>query len=116
MINIRKQSFISFTDDGKDRVVAEIYVDDVTELPTVDGIDGYELEQGSIAYITHSGELYVMDGNGTWYNSEDGSTPATQETVTLRKTATQSELQAEAKTADLSGENNEEGDINDKYA
>ncbi len=107
MINIRKQSFISFTDDGKDRVVAEIYVDDVSELPAHDGIDGYELAQGSIAYVVRSGELYVMDGSGAWYNSEDGSTPTTQEIVTQNELTANSELQAEAKTADLSGENKE---------
>ncbi len=102
--------------DVKSRAIAEIYVDDVAELPAHDGIKDYELVQGSLAYITHSGDLYVMDGSGAWYNSEDGSTPTAPETVTLRKPATQSELQAEAKNADISGENTEEGDSNDKYA
>ncbi len=50
-------------------IIGEIFVDDVTELPTVDGIEGYTLVQGSVAYIVHSGELYVMDGNGNWYDS-----------------------------------------------
>ncbi len=74
MVNIRKQSFISFTDDGKNRIIAEIYVDDVSELPARDGIDGYELAQGSIVYVVRSGELYIMDGNGVWYSSD--GTPA----------------------------------------
>ena len=50
-------------------IIGEIFVDDVAELPAADGISGYQLVQGSIAYVVHSGELYVMDSNGTWYDS-----------------------------------------------
>lgn len=97
-------------------IIGEIFVDDVTELPKADGIDSYKLVQGSVAYVVRSGELYVMDGNGAWYSSEDGTTPTTQEAVTQSEPATESELQAEAKSVDISGENTEEGDINDASA
>ncbi len=53
----------------KRRIIAEIYVDEVSELPTKNGIDGYELCQGSVAYVIRSGELYVMDNKGEWYSS-----------------------------------------------
>lgn len=59
-------------------IIGEIFVDDASELPTPNGITGYELVQGSVAYVVHSGELYVMSGDGEWYNSEDG-TPAETE-------------------------------------
>lgn len=53
----------------KRRIIAEIYVDDVSELPAKNGIDGCELCQGSVAYVIRSGELYVMDNIGEWYSS-----------------------------------------------
>lgn len=54
-------------------IIGEIFVDEVSELPTADGIDGYELVQGSIAYVIHSGKFYVMDSDGKWCSSEDGT-------------------------------------------
>ena len=56
----------------KRRIIAEIYVDDVSELPAKNVTDGYELAQGSVAYVVQSGELYVMDGKGEWYSSTGG--------------------------------------------
>ncbi len=70
MISIRKQSFISFTEERKSRITAEIFVDDVSELPSVDGIDGYELAQGSVAYVIKSGEIYILGGDGKWYDTD----------------------------------------------
>lgn len=69
MISITKKSFISFTDDRKSSIITEIYADDVSELPEKDGIDGYELVQGSAAYVVKSGEIYIMGGDGKWYDS-----------------------------------------------
>ena len=50
-------------------IIGEIFVDDISELPSPTGIDGYELVQGSIAYVIYSGELYVMDGDGKWHDT-----------------------------------------------
>lgn len=56
--------------DGISRIIGEIFVDDVSELPAPTEIDGYELVQGSVAYVIHSGELYIMSGDGIWYSSD----------------------------------------------
>ncbi|MDE5772747.1 MAG: hypothetical protein K2I06_14195 [Ruminococcus sp.] len=70
MISIIKQSFISFTDDRKSRITAEIYADDVSELPENNGIDGYELAQGSVAYVIKSGGIYILGSDGKWYDTD----------------------------------------------
>ncbi|MDE5619004.1 MAG: hypothetical protein K2I80_00560, partial [Ruminococcus sp.] len=69
MINITKKSFISFTDEQKIRIIAEIFADDVSELPETDGIDGCELAQGSVAYVIKSGRLYILGSDGKWYDN-----------------------------------------------
>ncbi|MDE5620356.1 MAG: hypothetical protein K2I80_07525 [Ruminococcus sp.] len=69
MISITKKSFISFTDDKKSRIIAEIYADDVSELPENDGFDGCELAQGSVAYVIKSGGLYILGSDGKWYDN-----------------------------------------------
>ena len=69
MINITKKSFISFTDEQKIRIIAEIFADDVSELPEIDGIDGCELAQGSVAYVIKSGGLYILGSDGKWYDN-----------------------------------------------
>lgn len=61
--------------NGISHIIGEIFIDDVSELPTSDGIDGYELVQGSVAYVIKTGEFYVLGSDGKWYSSEDG-TPA----------------------------------------
>lgn len=50
-------------------IIGEIFVDDLSELPTPTGIDGYELIQGSVAYVIKSGEIYIMGGDGKWYDT-----------------------------------------------
>lgn len=70
MISITKKSFISFTDEQKIRIIAEIYADEVSELPKIDGIDGCELAQGSVAYVIKTGGLYVLSSDGKWYDSD----------------------------------------------
>ena len=73
MISIIKKSFIWFTDERKSSIIAEIYADDVSELPEKDGFDGYELAQGSVAYVIKSGGFYILSGDGKWYDSKDGT-------------------------------------------
>lgn len=50
-------------------IIGEIFVDDISELPTLTVIEGYKLVQGSVAYVVHSGELYIMDSAGKWYDT-----------------------------------------------
>lgn len=64
MVNVTKKILIS-----GNRIIGRIFVDDVTELPSSDGIDSYELIQGSVAYVIKSGELYVMGSDGKWYDT-----------------------------------------------
>ncbi|MDE5558349.1 MAG: hypothetical protein K2J32_11805 [Ruminococcus sp.] len=64
-------------------IIGEIFVDDVSELPAPDGIDGYKLVQGSVAYVVHSGELYIMDSDGKWFSSDGEALPETQYADTL---------------------------------
>ncbi|MDE5620904.1 MAG: hypothetical protein K2I80_10415 [Ruminococcus sp.] len=61
--------FIKYPDDDKTRIIAEIYADDVSELPEIDSIDGCELAQGSVAYVIKSGGLYILGGDGKWYDN-----------------------------------------------
>lgn len=71
MIAIKNKRYITHALRASDRslIEAELWVDSVAELPTMDGIEGYILAQGSIAYAIRSGEIYVMDSDGTWYKS-----------------------------------------------
>ncbi|MDE5558975.1 MAG: hypothetical protein K2J32_15020 [Ruminococcus sp.] len=55
--------------NGKLRIIGQIFIDDVSELPSPTGIDGYELVQSSVAYVINSGELYIMDSEGKWYDT-----------------------------------------------
>ncbi|MDE6672842.1 MAG: hypothetical protein K2K16_11715 [Ruminococcus sp.] len=48
------------------RVIGQIFVDDVSELPSSTGIAGYELVQSSVAYVIRSGKLCIMDSDGNW--------------------------------------------------
>ena len=48
------------------RIIGELFVDDISELPSPTGIDGYELVQSSIAYVIRSGKLCIMDSDGNW--------------------------------------------------
>lgn len=71
MITVKSKNFLEYASRRNERskVEAELWVDSVAELPTIDGVEGYTLAQGSIAYVIRSGEIYVMDSEGTWYKS-----------------------------------------------
>ena len=49
----------------------------MSELPTADGIEGYTLAQGSIAYVIQSGGMYVLDSTGSWYSTSGAANVAT---------------------------------------
>ena len=51
-------------------IIGEIFVDTIDELPEADGIEEYKLIQGSVAYVVHSGELYIMDSAGKWFSND----------------------------------------------
>lgn len=70
MINITSVKFVNNV-KNKNRVIAEITVDEALELPGQE-LEGYTLTQGSLAYVIKSGEIYVMGSDGVWYNSENG--------------------------------------------
>ncbi|MDE6678372.1 MAG: hypothetical protein K2K02_04960, partial [Ruminococcus sp.] len=72
MIRLKNTLVVAYANDIS-HIIGEIFVDEMTELPDKDGIDGYELVQGSIARVIHSGESYVMDSNGIWYNADNNS-------------------------------------------
>lgn len=69
MISIKKNNFIAFV-GSKEKIDAEIVVDEVSELPEQQ-YDRYILAQGSLAYVVTSGEVYVMGGDGVWHNAEN---------------------------------------------
>lgn len=71
MVTIKEKQYLRHALRTSERsiIVAELMVDEASELPTVDGLRGLELAQGSIAYVIRSGEMYVMDSEGTWYKS-----------------------------------------------
>lgn len=54
----------------RSKIEAEVWVDEVNELPAPNAIDGYTLTQGSIAYVIHSGAMFILDGAGEWYSAE----------------------------------------------
>lgn len=72
MITIRKLDYQSYarTVDNRSRVTAELFVDEASDLPGTEGIDGYTLCMGSIAYVVRTGELYVLGSDGKWYGGE----------------------------------------------
>lgn len=66
--SVNYQSYAA-TSDGRRRVIAEIFADNVSDLPEVNDIKGYTLSMGSIAYVIATGELYVLGSDGIWYTS-----------------------------------------------
>lgn len=67
MINITSVKFVNNV-KNKNRVIAEITADEVSELPEQQ-YDKYILSQGSMAYVIKSGEIYVMGSDGIWYDT-----------------------------------------------
>lgn len=71
MIYVKSKQFISYARNANENsvIVAEIYVDTTSDLPTSEQIDGYTLFMGSIAYVITTGEMYVLDSGGRWHVS-----------------------------------------------
>ena len=79
MISIKNKRYVTHALRTTDRslIEAELWVDSVSELPTADGIEGYTLAQGSIAYVIQSGGMYVLDSTGSWYSTSGAANVAT---------------------------------------
>lgn len=69
MLSLNKIEFryISQNVNERSRIIAEIFVDTLDELPTVEGIEGYTLLQGSSALIITENRLAVLAGDDKWY-------------------------------------------------
>lgn len=69
MVFIRNTDYQQYAGNAetRSRIVAEIFVDEVSELPEPEEIDGYTLCMSSIAYVITTGELYVLGGDGKWH-------------------------------------------------
>lgn len=52
--------------NGRLEVFMRIYVDEVSELPSPDSLDGYLLSMGSMAYVITTGESYLLNSDGVW--------------------------------------------------
>lgn len=68
MTRLSNSQVIAYVNE-KSHIIGEIFVDEMSELPSADGIDGYELTQGTVAYVIKSGELYILGGDGKWYDT-----------------------------------------------
>ena len=72
MLKIKKQDFIRFVEvEGRNLslVRAEMFCDTASDLPAVDAIQNCILDMGSIAYDIAAGDVYVLNSNGEWINS-----------------------------------------------
>lgn len=49
-------------------VIAEIDCDTLSDVPDVDGLNGYILHQGSVVDIIREGTLAKLAGDGKWYS------------------------------------------------
>lgn len=69
MLTIIKKKYISCAKNADQRsgIIAEIIVDNVSELPKSDGVYGYKLLQGSLALVVTENKLAVLSGDGKWY-------------------------------------------------
>ncbi|MDE7365719.1 MAG: hypothetical protein K2N27_12735 [Ruminococcus sp.] len=72
---IKSKTFLSNTvkSGQKSRVIAEIYVDEASELPAYNSNPDFDFVQGSIAYVIKSGEFYVMGSDNQWYDTDGNS-------------------------------------------
>lgn len=78
MITIRDYTLMTeLSTDNPDLPVntarVEFDVDTVDEVPTDGVLKGYTLYQGSIVFVIGIGKFYVLDSEGEWHSSDDGS-------------------------------------------
>ena len=63
MLNIISKKLVS-----GNKIIAEIFADEMSEISGLNSLEGYELFQGSTVYVIKSGELLVMGGDGLRYS------------------------------------------------
>lgn len=71
MVTILKEKFRCFEDE-RSVVVAELAVDEKTDLPVPDGISGRLLSQGTLAWEVTTGALYGLTSEGKWIDQSSG--------------------------------------------
>ena len=62
------------TDGDTQTISAELMVDDATDLPEADSITGYLLS-GCVALVVHTGDIWVQDSTGEWFNQTKPAAP-----------------------------------------
>lgn len=75
MVTTRCSKIIDIPKDANPTYLCELNVDTVAELPDKE-FNNIILAQGSIALVVQTGEFYVLDGNGNWYNSDGSGQPS----------------------------------------
>ena len=71
MLTILKEKFMSF-EESRSVVIAELAVDEKTELPTANGIEGRTLAQGTLAWEISTGTFYGLGSDGMWVDQSTG--------------------------------------------
>lgn len=75
MYTIMNRFFISKTENiTTERMI--ICADTVSDFPSVDGIDGCKIAQGSIAWDVSTGDFYGMLSTGDWVNQSSSANTA----------------------------------------
>lgn len=75
MVTTRCSKIIDMPKDANPTYLCELNVDTAAELPNKT-FNNIILAQGSIALVVQTGEFYVLDGNGNWYNSDGSGQPS----------------------------------------
>lgn len=57
------------------KIIADICVSTVSELPTPDHFDSFTLQSGTTALVLQTGAFYLLDGN-TWYAADGSGAPS----------------------------------------
>ena len=114
------QKFIKFKVVGNINVSlvrAELCCDTAADLPAYDGISGYELAQGSIAWDISTGDFYGLQSDGTWCRQGDISAEDVQEKLDIIRDKIKSgELPAQADALEVAFEDESGMMIMDYFA
>lgn len=65
MVTMINSHTVSYTENMTE-VIAELYVDEVTDLPTNEEGARIKYHQGTIAYVINDAKMYVMNSSGNW--------------------------------------------------
>ena len=82
---IHNENVIGVTDSGLTKVIADIEVSTVSQIPAPDGIDGRLLCEGTVVHAVSDGVIAKLDSDGSWYDisgnavSPEAAEPETQQ-------------------------------------